>query len=914
MGGGEPRPFVGRAAELDRLRRAARDAAAGRPVVVVVSGPSGVGKTALVERFADEVGGTFGVLGAEGSPREADLPFAAAGRLLGRGGPFVPDVGSGSVLEVGGRLIEALDRAQAAAPVLLRLEDAAQIDAGSLQACGFALLRMRGDRVLTVVTTDRPARTLAEMGLGGRGAGVEQLPLGGLTVSEARAYARLRLGRAPSESRVRTLVEWSQGNPLYLEAALGALPGGLPDDPRALRVPATLGEVVAEWARTFAPASRAVLDLLAVLDAPAPVPLLGRLLDSRTVAADAEPLVQRGAAVWVREGGPPALRLLHAAQRQALYAAIPQAERARTHRRIAEVLQPPASWRHRVAGAEAYDGGLAAGLRAAARQEEAVGQSALAAEYGLAAAQIDPDDRGRREALLRAVRLLVVTGRYGAALEHREAVARTAAGPPRAEVLGLLEFADGRDTAARLRLREAWDGCAERGALAEGAGAAAEFGMAACSLGLADEALESAAFALRHTRSEVVRGMAHANAAYAEALRGGPAAGLRRLGYLPADTGAVPDAETDALTHRGTLRMLAGDLTGALGDLSAAARRRHLGMSRISVTAPLLYAVWCHFLLGEWREAARTVSVAFDVARTAGRSVDFFALHCLGAMLHSFSGRAEEAAADLHEAAELALSADMAGPSFHLAASRAVREFCAGDDERVVALLGGAYREAVHQGRARVYGPRHLPLLGVAYARTGEAERAEEVLRLLEGAEGYGTLAALSLGWVRGAVAAARGDGESAARAYRTALSAPRDGGDPLPVRSLVRLDLGTLLLERGETGAGRAVLGEAEAAFTAMGAVPFAARCRARLGDGAAPATGAAGPVAEVWRGLSERERDIAELVARGWTNREIAHELFLSAKTVEYHLGNVYARLGIDGRRRLRDLVQREREREQG
>ncbi|WP_305124868.1 LuxR family transcriptional regulator [Streptomyces sp. ODS05-4] len=953
MARGEARVFVGRARELGRLRAAAKAAAADRPAVVVVSGPSGIGKTALVERFAaeldghrdgvreegegsarpdSEAGGRFVVLGAEGSALEAGLPFSAADRLLrraaavaahrdrpagtapaagrDRGGP--PGTGrepggpGRSELVVAGELVEALDRAQAAAPVLLWLEDAHLFDQASLHACGLALLRTRGegDRVLTVVTTDRPARTAADMGLAGLGAEAEHVELGGLSVAEARAYLRLRLGRTPSESRVRTLVRWSQGSPLYLEAALGALPRGLPDDPRALRVPASLGEVVGEWARTFDPAGRAVLDTLAVLDAPAPLPLLARLLGSDSVAADAEPLVQRGAVVWADEGGVARLRLSHAAQRQALYAAIPPADRARTHRRVAELLEPPASWHHRVAGAEAYDAGLAAGLRTAARQEEEAGQSALAAEYGLAAAQIDPDDRGRREALLRAVRLLVVGGRYGAALEHREAVARTAPGPLRARVLGLLDFADGRDAAALVRLRKARDGYVRAGAYQEGAGTAAELGVAAGSLGLAEETLESAAFALRHADSAGVRGMAHANAAYAQALRGGPAAGLRRLAHLPSAAGSVPVEETDGLVHRGTLRMLAGDLTGALADLSVAARRRGPGLSRTNVTSPLMYATWCHFLLGEWSEAARSLSVAFDVARAAGRPVDFFSLHCLSALLGSFTGRFEEADEDLHEAAELALAVDWAGPGFHLAGARAIRAFCAGDDGRAAELLGAAYGEAGNEGRARVYGLRQLPLLGVVRARTGDVARAEAVLRELDEAEGHGALTAVSLGWVRGAVAAARGDREAAVAAYEAAVATPAAGGDPLPVRALVRSEWGALLMDAGETDAGRALLIEAQAAFRALGAAPFAERCRARL-VGVGPDETAEGRDGAL-QGLSPRERDIAGLVARGWTNREIAHELFISAKTVEYHLGNVYARLGIEGRRRLRDLVQ--------
>jgi DNA-binding CsgD family transcriptional regulator len=61
-----------------------------------------------------------------------------------------------------------------------------------------------------------------------------------------------------------------------------------------------------------------------------------------------------------------------------------------------------------------------------------------------------------------------------------------------------------------------------------------------------------------------------------------------------------------------------------------------------------------------------------------------------------------------------------------------------------------------------------------------------------------------------------------------------------------------------------------------------------------------------DVWSALSNREQDVARLVALGWTNREIASELYLSVKTVEYHLGNTFAKYGFANRRQLRDLLQ--------
>ena len=96
------------------------------------------------------------------------------------------------------------------------------------------------------------------------------------------------------------------------------------------------------------------------------------------------------------------------------------------------------------------------------------------------------------------------------------------------------------------------------------------------------------------------------------------------------------------------------------------------------------------------------------------------------------------------------------------------------------------------------------------------------------------------------------------------------------------------------------------------MGAVRFrdeAARELRRLGRrvGARRRRAAGGPGLA---SLSGREREIAELVARGRTNREIAAELFLSEKTIESHLSKVFAKLGVSGRVAVAETVGRERD----
>jgi hypothetical protein len=456
----------------------------------VVSGADGTGKTVLVEHFVERVDKEFNVLRAWDVPPNPDLPFYTVTGLLTDGGAYAPEPltqGASapqlSVLGMGAAVINLLDSLLEDAPVLFLLDDAHRIDIESLQAVGFALLRQRAEHVLTVVCTQQPAETVRDMGLTDLVPAPELIELTGFRPEETRDFVEDRTSRPHSDEKLRALAVWSDGNPLFLEAALGAFGGNLPDDPTAMRVPVSLRDAVGAWSRSFPAASRALLNMLAVLNAPATVPLLNELLGTASAGADADVLVNQHAAVWV-SGAVPAVALVHAGQRDALYAAMPRAERNRIHLRAAQILRPPASWRHRVAAAETYDATLARELVDAAAREVQAGHVALAADHLFAAAQVDPDAGHRQEALVSAVRLHVTGGRPRVALRHEQAVLRSPDTPRRDEALGLLSLAKDEASRARSHLDRARAGFTARGEMVLAASAAAELGVAEGYLGL----------------------------------------------------------------------------------------------------------------------------------------------------------------------------------------------------------------------------------------------------------------------------------------------------------------------------------------------------------------------------------------------------------------------------------------------
>jgi DNA-binding CsgD family transcriptional regulator len=183
------------------------------------------------------------------------------------------------------------------------------------------------------------------------------------------------------------------------------------------------------------------------------------------------------------------------------------------------------------------------------------------------------------------------------------------------------------------------------------------------------------------------------------------------------------------------------------------------------------------------------------------------------------------------------------------------------------------------------------------------AGRRELTLRQVRGLDCDAADLPVTVAWLEASLFAARGQTERARRCYQAGLQIPGGGDEPVWHRTLLRQAYGRFLLSTGDLAAAQEQLQAAAATFERLGAAPYLERTRALLAQAAVPP-----PLAHpTWHaGLTERERDTAALVGRGWTNREIAAELYVAAKTVEYHLRNVYLKLHLDGRRELRDVVQ--------
>jgi DNA-binding CsgD family transcriptional regulator len=159
----------------------------------------------------------------------------------------------------------------------------------------------------------------------------------------------------------------------------------------------------------------------------------------------------------------------------------------------------------------------------------------------------------------------------------------------------------------------------------------------------------------------------------------------------------------------------------------------------------------------------------------------------------------------------------------------------------------------------------------------------------------------LVLARCRGNLAAARGFPAQAEAAFARGHLIAADV--PMPFeQALLSLDDGRRLRSAGDRAAAVAQLERAHRLFSGLGADPYVQACATELAD--LQVTAATGSPAALL-GLSRSELAVARLAASGLTNREVASQLYVSVKTVEYHLRNSYIKLNITSRRALASLL---------
>ena len=889
---------------LDRFLDAIR---AGESRALVVHGEPGTGKTALLEYLSGRAAGCR-VADVAGVQSEMELAFAALHQLctpLLDGIEVLPapqrealqitfGLRPGSAPDrflVGLAVLGLLSEAAGERPLLCLVDDTQWLDRTSAQVLAFVARRL-GAESLGLVFGARV--------VGADLAGLPELVVGGLAEADAGALLDAVL-TGPIDARVRDLiVAETGGNPL----ALLELPWGLTAAelaggfglPGALRLPGSVDESFRRRVEALPAETRRLL-MVAAADPTGDPVLVWRAAGRLGIAAvAARPAAEAGLAEF---GG--GVRFRHPLVRSAVYQSASTPERQEIHQALAEATDPEAdpdrrAW-HQAQATEGPDEDIAADLERSAGRAQARGGLAAAAAFLERAAALTPDPAVRAGRALDAAQAMAQAGLFGAALDL---LARAEAGT-------LSEFQQALADLVRAQLTFA----ARRGSDAPPLLLKAAKRLEPIDAGLARatylDALVAGLFAGR---------LASPGGSLLDvALAAGTAP-------APAHPPRAPDLLLDGLAARFNRGYAAG-----VPILRRAVRAfrsgmpADLGMRWLSLACGTAFHIWDD-------EGWAMLSERYvRFAREAGALSELPIALMPQVMVLLFVGEltaAASAAEEMRAAVEATGSNIAPYGALSLAAFRGreaeasalievtLRGVSGRGEGLGISAVGwasavlnnglGRYAEALTAARRA---SENHPELGQSNWAMVELIEAAVRSGMTEAAAGaFGRLAEMTSAsgtdWGLGIQARSQAllsEGDEAERLYREAIE--RLGRTRLRVE-LARAHLlyGEWLRRQRRRGEARGPLRTAHEMLEEMGLEAFAARARHELG-----ATGETARRRTVTTRieLTVQEAQIARLARDGMSNPEIGTRLFLSPRTVQYHLGKVFTKLEITSRSQL-------------
>lgn len=882
---------------------------AGRSSVLVLRGESGVGKTALLDYLR---GRASGCRIAQVGGVESEMELALAGlhqlcapmleRLQDLPGPQrdalrvafgLHEGGVPTRLVVGVAVLTLLSEVATAQPLVCLIDDAQWLDRASVQALAFVARRMQADPVALVFVVREPSDDRELNGL-------PELVVEGLGNGDARLLLTSAIHGRLDERVVDRIIAETRGNPLgLLELPHGLTPAelaggfGLPDAwPLTSRIEQSFRRRLQSL-----PQHTQQLLLAAAAEPLGDASLLWRAAERLGIGADAATpaedagLIKLGARV----------RFRHPLVRSATYRAAYLRDRHEVHRALAEVTDPQTdpdrrAW-HRARAADRPDEAVATELERSADRARSRGGIAASAAFLERATELTPDPTRRGERALAAAQAKYQTGAPDAALgllttaelgpleelqrarvdllRAQIAFARTRGSDPPLLLLAAAERLGPLDPRlARETYLQALEAAIAAGRLGGGVASVAEAARRAPPAAQlprpVDPLLDGLAMRFTEGYAAAVPLLRRA----LQAFRDGDGRDEDDLRWYSLACRIATDLWDDEACHQLATRAvrLARD-AGALTVLDIV----------------LAHRVNVHMRAGELAPASELIDEAEAITHVVGN-----APHLLSLMLAAWCGRQAEAVA-LSEAsvqnatargegiaitlADYATAVLNNGLGHYAAALDAAQRACAHDD---LSLFGWALVELVE-----------------AAARSGRPDIAADALRLLgERTQASGT------DWALGIEACSRAmlsEGPAAEDLYQEAI-------DRL-ARTRVAMHLARAHLIYGEWLRrenrildAREQLHRAHAAFSRFGAGAFAERARREL-----LATGETvhKPAADTVIALTAQEAQIARLARAGHTNPEIGAQLFLSPRTVEWHLRKVFTKLDISSRKELRQAL---------
>ena len=925
--------LVGRVEERERLRQLLERARGGRGATVLVSGDAGVGKT----RLTAVLGEAAGALVLRGTAIQGRTPpygplvealrdhlradpdgLADVGPLRGHLALLLPELGEPAgaadrptVFEALRAALAAIARRHSAAIVLddLHWSDEATLDV--LAAVDDVPLLLVGVYRSDGLPRQHPIRRLRhDLRRAGR---LEELVLSPLELPETAELLRRVLGREPAPSLARTIHDRTEGLPFFVEELANALrvSGAIRSGRRGLELagdedvplPDTVRDAVLIGTSELSAAGRRAAEVAAAAGERFGLAVVASLSSDDGVGE----LIDRG---LVREPAPGTGAFRHALTREALYADLTWTSRRALHRALADALERAGAPSRDVAphwlGAHAGERAREALLRAAgdSRAVHAYCDAAAAYRQALELWPDGTDDDRRAAALEDYAACCQLAGALTDAARAWRELATAATDPGMAATAhrrraAVLDLKGDRDESTRARLAAA-DAFAATGQAAEAA-------------------VERIAVANQRRLSARYREAVEiAQAARADADRAGRMdLRIRALGVEGMTRAKLDDHRAGlGIVRHGLALALEHDLTTVAAELyqrlsvtlyeSADFRRAEealdtalalCGTSPDPDTAGACISCMAYVLRerGEWSRATHLCREMI-----AGGTAVYVAEGLLGA-IHANEGRLTSASRLLTSSLAVAtrnshfnMTVDTTGALARVAAAEGdtaeARVRCASVLEHWQASEDHHYALAPLRWAAA-----HLAAQG---DRDG-AHACTEALTHMASTTGHpDALAALA--HAISETALLEGDVDTAADQLTRAVELHRDLDMPFE-RAQIELRAGTVLAAAGERDVALERLCSAYRTARKLGARPLAATAAmevSRLGESVAERLGARAEADADGGGLSRREREVLRLVSVGRTNREIAHDLFLSPRTVDMHVRNILRKLDCRSR----------------
>ena len=905
----------GRRYECEILSNLMASAQSGHSQVLVLRGEAGIGKTALLEFLADRATGCR-VGRAAGVESELELAYAGLHQLCG---PYLDRIGRLPVTQrealgtafglqpgsapdrflLGLSVLTLLSQVAEEQPLICIVDDAQWLDQASAQTLEFVARRLAAEPLGLIFAV---RETIEESPL----SGLPELWVRGLSLDDAAALLASAVpGTLDPRIRDRILAE-SGGNPLALlelpraltaaELALGTTAQAHGSTSLANR----LEQGFVRQLEALPPSSRQLL-LIAAAEPVGDVPLVWHAAQRLGLGADAVAAAESTGLIELRDR----VRFRHPLVRSAVYRSASPLGRREVHQALADVTEPDRdpdrrAW-HRACAAVGPDDDVAAELERSADRAVSLGGFAAAASFLDIAATLTLDPAQRAQRTLAAAQAKATAGAFGEAsslLTLAETGPLDEAGHALIDLLRAQIFYNSRHgnqalplLLAAARRLEPLEPALARGTYLDALSAAMFAGRLAAgpdagmrqvaqavraapkplTPGKADLLLEGmavlytdgypAAAPLLH---DAVQAFGREDLTLDEAFHSAWLAAVAAVDlWDDVHWGVLSQRHLDTVRQAGALSLLPVALGSRAvfdihrGDLAAAAALVAESHWITEVTGgentltPLAEG-WLAAMRGQEKRAEDLIQDTLDAATALGQGVALNMMYSARAVLCNGLGRYEEALAAASAAAADPL--ELGPPKWALAE-----------------LIEAAARSG----------------------NTGAAAGAFEQLSAMTRASG--TELALGIEAAKGALLC--GD-DSAEELYREALE--RLGRTSIHVEfARSQLRYGEWLRRQGRRADARTQLRAAYEALTAMGAGAFASRARHEL---AATGEAVGNDTVEARGELTPQEAHIARLAAEGHTNAEIAAALYLSTRTVEWHLRKIFAKLGVTTRRQLR------------